>query len=72
MPPNAARTIFGACCRFWATRTDPLTMFLTDSRKHPLLANVFSEAGPVASVEIKFDPQTGRSKGYAFVQFYGA
>ncbi|WWC61483.1 uncharacterized protein I303_104067 [Kwoniella dejecticola CBS 10117] len=34
------------------------------------LANTFSEAGPVNNVEIKFDPQTGRSKGYAFVQFY--
>ncbi|ODN72677.1 hypothetical protein L202_08116 [Cryptococcus amylolentus CBS 6039] len=34
------------------------------------LAGVFSEAGPVSNVEIKFDPQTGRSKGYAFVSFY--
>ncbi|WWC85168.1 uncharacterized protein L201_000025 [Kwoniella dendrophila CBS 6074] len=34
------------------------------------LANVFSEAGPVNNVEIKFDPNNGRSKGYAFVQFY--
>ncbi|WRT66823.1 uncharacterized protein IL334_003786 [Kwoniella shivajii] len=34
------------------------------------LANTFAEAGPVQNVEIKFDPQTGRSKGYAFVQFW--
>ncbi|ODO08290.1 hypothetical protein L198_00013 [Cryptococcus wingfieldii CBS 7118] len=34
------------------------------------LAGVFSEAGPVSNVEIKFDPQSGRSKGYAFVSFY--
>ncbi|CAK9783169.1 RNA-binding domain-containing protein [Cutaneotrichosporon oleaginosum] len=34
------------------------------------IAGVFSEVGPVAHVEIKFDPQTGKSKGYAFVQFY--
>ena len=33
------------------------------------LANVFSEAGPVQSVDIKFDNATGRSKGYGFVQF---
>ncbi|RXK36049.1 hypothetical protein M231_06697 [Tremella mesenterica] len=34
------------------------------------LANVFSEVGPVQSAEIKFDNQTGRPKGYAFVTFY--
>ncbi|RSH95715.1 hypothetical protein EHS25_000807 [Saitozyma podzolica] len=58
MPPNAARTIFVANIPYDVSEEQ--------------LANVFSEAGPVASVEIKFDPQTGRSKGYAFVQFYGA
>ncbi|KAK8870067.1 hypothetical protein IAR55_000637 [Kwoniella newhampshirensis] len=56
MPPNAARTIFVANIPYDVSEEQ--------------LAGVFSEAGPVSNVEIKFDPQTGRSKGYAFVQFY--
>ncbi|WOO83402.1 putative RNA-binding protein [Vanrija pseudolonga] len=34
------------------------------------IAGVFSEVGPVQHVEIKFDPVSGKSKGYAFVQYY--
>ncbi|WWD15639.1 hypothetical protein CI109_100061 [Kwoniella shandongensis] len=56
MPPHAARTVFVANIPYDVSEEQ--------------LANVFSEAGPVSNVEIKFDPQTGRSKGYAFVQFY--
>ncbi|WVQ98429.1 hypothetical protein IAU59_005552 [Kwoniella sp. CBS 9459] len=56
MPPNAAKTIFVANIPYDVSEEQ--------------LANTFSEAGPVQNVEIKFDPQTGRSKGYAFVQFY--
>ncbi|WWD01789.1 hypothetical protein V866_008735 [Kwoniella sp. B9012] len=58
MPPptSASRTIFVANIPYDVSEEQ--------------LANTFSEAGPVNNVEIKFDPQTGRSKGYAFVQFY--
>ncbi|ORX39570.1 hypothetical protein BD324DRAFT_614191 [Kockovaella imperatae] len=55
MPPNASRTVFVANIPYDVSEEQ--------------LANVFSEVGPVANVEIKFDPQTGRSKGYAFVQY---
>ncbi|KJE02217.1 cleavage stimulation factor subunit 2 [Cryptococcus gattii NT-10] len=56
MPPNASKTVFVANIPYDVSEEQ--------------LANVFSEAGPVANVEIKFDANTGRSKGYAFVQFY--
>ncbi|OCF55048.1 hypothetical protein L486_07158 [Kwoniella mangroviensis CBS 10435] len=58
MPPptSASRTIFVANIPYDVSEEQ--------------LASTFSEAGPVNNVEIKFDPQTGRSKGYAFVQFY--
>ncbi|ORY23696.1 hypothetical protein BCR39DRAFT_548802 [Naematelia encephala] len=56
MPPAAAKTIFVANIPYDVSEEQ--------------LAGVFAEAGPVSNVEIKFDPATGRSKGYAFVQFY--
>ncbi|WVO15169.1 hypothetical protein L204_102813 [Cryptococcus depauperatus] len=56
MPPNASKTIFVANIPYDVSEEQ--------------LASTFSEAGPVANVEIKFDSNTGRSKGYAFVQFY--
>ncbi|WVR04920.1 hypothetical protein IAU60_001932 [Kwoniella sp. DSM 27419] len=68
MPPNAAKTIFVRARRFPPGR-GPLTLPSDVSEEQ--LSNTFAEAGPVSNVEIKFDPQTGRSKGYAFVQFYG-
>ncbi|WVQ77912.1 hypothetical protein IAR50_007618 [Cryptococcus sp. DSM 104548] len=59
MPPNASKTIF-----------DLLIRNSISDVSEEQLAGVFSEAGPVSNVEIKFDPQSGRSKGYAFVSFY--
>ncbi|WWC69785.1 uncharacterized protein I206_103728 [Kwoniella pini CBS 10737] len=78
MPPgHASKTIFVANIPYHPK--GPMTIWmrsrlmkvsaLSDVSEEQL-ANTFSEAGPVNNVEIKFDPQTGRSKGYAFVQFY--
>ncbi|GMK56398.1 hypothetical protein CspeluHIS016_0302380 [Cutaneotrichosporon spelunceum] len=56
MPPQSTRTVFVANVPYDVSEEQ--------------IAGVFSEVGPVSHVEIKFDPQTGKSKGYAFVQFY--
>nr|ODN85760.1 hypothetical protein L203_04634 [Cryptococcus depauperatus CBS 7841] len=63
MPPNASKTIFAS--PFSLASSEQLSDVSEEQ-----LASTFSEAGPVANVEIKFDSNTGRSKGYAFVQFY--
>ncbi|BEJ11819.1 hypothetical protein CspHIS471_0202790 [Cutaneotrichosporon sp. HIS471] len=56
MPPQSTRTVFVANVPYDVSEEQ--------------IAGVFSEVGPVSHVEIKFDPQTGKSKGYAFLQFY--
>ncbi|KAK4685925.1 hypothetical protein P7C73_g4213, partial [Tremellales sp. Uapishka_1] len=59
---SASRTVFGKW--FWFAN-------IPYDVSEEQLASVFSEVGPVSGVEIKFDPLNGRSKGYAFVQYYG-
>nr|ODO04083.1 hypothetical protein L204_00438 [Cryptococcus depauperatus CBS 7855] len=77
MPPNASKTIFASPFSLASSEqlrpVSPgwLTKICSDVSEEQL-ASTFSEAGPVANVEIKFDSNTGRSKGYAFVQFYGS
>ncbi|KAL1406122.1 Cleavage stimulation factor subunit 2 tau [Vanrija albida] len=46
------------------------TVFGASDVSEEQIAGVFSEVGPVHNVEIKFDPVSGKSKGYAFVQYY--
>ncbi|TXT08783.1 hypothetical protein VHUM_02911 [Vanrija humicola] len=83
MPPGGSRTVFGgsphpfhADTRQWPTfpstsRGPPPALYspLSDVSEEQI-AGVFSEVGPVHNVEIKFDPVSGKSKGYAFVQYY--